>query len=60
MNQVLLNAFDDRPYHWPGTHTWAGIASDQAWCDEVTRFLQDQGVTEDLEDILGRCQRWEA
>lgn len=59
MNQVLINAFDDRPYHWPGTHAWAGIASDREWRDEVTRFLQDQGATDDLEDILGRCQRWE-
>ncbi|WP_426206840.1 hypothetical protein [Pseudomonas sp. TWP3-1] len=55
-NQALIHTFDDRPYHWAGTHTWAGIASDRAWSDEVTEFLTEQGVTDDLEDIIGRCE----
>ncbi len=56
LNQALINTFDDRPYHWAGTHTWAGIASDREWRDEVTRFLHEQGATDDLQDILERCQ----
>jgi len=56
LNQALINTFDDRPYLRAGTHTWAGIASDHEWSAEVTRFLTEQGVTDDLEDIIGRCQ----
>ncbi|TMU79490.1 hypothetical protein FGA82_13210 [Pseudomonas fluorescens] len=55
LNQALIHTFDDRPYHWAGTHAWAGIASDQQWSTEVATFLGAQGATEHLEDILGRC-----
>lgn len=56
LNQALISTFDDRPYHWAGTHAWAGIASDQQWIAEVTTFLKEQGTTEHLEDIIGRSE----
>ncbi|UST99064.1 ParB/Srx family N-terminal domain-containing protein [Pseudomonas siliginis] len=55
-NQALINTFDDRPWHWAGTHAWAGIPSDQAWCAEVTSFLTEQGNTDHLQDIIERCE----
>ncbi|MNN49691.1 hypothetical protein D3C81_1642340 [compost metagenome] len=56
LNQALISTFDDRPYHWAGTHAWAGITSDQQWIAEVTTFLKEQGTTEYLEDIIGRSE----
>ena len=54
VNQRLIYTFDDRPYHRVGSQAWAGIASNEAWVDEVTRYLTAHGMTEQLPNIIER------
>ena len=56
LNQALINNFDDRPCHSAKTHAWAGIVSDTEWSQEVKQFLLEREATEELDDILERCQ----
>ena len=56
VNQRLIQTFDDRPYHRVGSQAWAGIASDQAWIEEVTQYLTAHGMTEHLPNIIERCE----
>lgn len=53
-NQLLISTFDDRPYHGFGSQSWAGIASEQVWIDQVSGILKERGGLSDLEEILER------
>ncbi len=53
-NQLLISTFDDRPYHGFGSQSWAGIASEQVWIDQVSGILKARGDLSDLEEILER------
>lgn len=53
-NQLLISTFDDRPYHGFGSQSWAGIASEKVWVDQVSGLLNERGDTSELENILAR------
>ncbi|WP_397432193.1 hypothetical protein [Pseudomonas chlororaphis] len=53
-NQLLISTFDDRPYHGFGSQSWAGIASEKVWVDQVSAILNERGDTDELENILAR------
>ncbi|MEM1252767.1 MAG: hypothetical protein AAGI69_10055 [Cyanobacteria bacterium P01_H01_bin.21] len=54
LNDVLIRAFDDRPYLTPKTTAWATIRSDEAWQQEVQQFLRtvDQEDAGELLDLI--------
>ncbi|MFS1291878.1 hypothetical protein ACLRDI_29620 [Pseudomonas piscis] len=54
LNQLLISTFDDRPYHGFGSQSWAGIASEQVWIDQVSGILKERGDLSDLEQVLER------
>lgn len=54
LNQLLISTFDDRPYHGFGSQSWAGIASEQVWIDQVSGLLEARADTCELENILAR------
>lgn len=54
MNQLLISTFDDRPYHGFGSQSWAGIASEQVWIDQVRGVLEEREEAGELDVILAR------
>jgi len=43
MNQVLIQAFDDRPRMYSKTYSWAAMESESAWISELQTHLEATG-----------------
>ncbi|MGC5701030.1 hypothetical protein J4P02_12590 [Pseudomonas sp. NFXW11] len=54
LNQLLISTFDDRPYHGFGSQSWAAIASQQEWVEQVSAILAQRDDLGELENILER------
>lgn len=54
LNQVVMAAFDDRPVLMPVTKSRAILADESVWINEVTQYLADSGLNDDIEAIIQR------
>lgn len=52
LNKVIMGAFDNRPHAKTQTRSWARIASDQIWCEQVRAQLRAIGCEDQFEDAL--------
>jgi hypothetical protein len=54
INEVLIQAFDNRPVTVSQTFGWATITSDSTWVKEVTEYLSGVNRSDMAEDIVSR------
>ncbi|MGC5701031.1 hypothetical protein J4P02_12595 [Pseudomonas sp. NFXW11] len=54
LNQVLIQAFDDRPDYRSATYAWADHEPESQWCEEVRQCLSEQGLGQQAEAVIAR------
>lgn len=54
LNQVLIQAYDDRPELLSVTYAWASNDPESLWCEEVRRCLAGQGLEAELDAVIAR------